>query len=74
MWFVTFRYFSTNKLTQKSDVYAFGVVLLEIISGRAPNDNKLSDPVQWNLVEYVRPSQITTPLFIDGWAAVLMYM
>ncbi|CAM6093584.1 unnamed protein product [Calypogeia fissa] len=48
------EYFFTNKLTQKSDVYAFGVVLLEIIAGRAPNNNRLDDPLQWNLSEYAR--------------------
>ncbi|KAL2928520.1 Proline-rich receptor-like protein kinase PERK1 [Bienertia sinuspersici] len=37
------EYASSGKLTEKSDVYSFGIVLLELISGRAP----------MNLVEWV---------------------
>ncbi|XP_030969815.1 LRR receptor-like serine/threonine-protein kinase IOS1 [Quercus lobata] len=31
---LAYRYYATNWLTEKSDVFSFGVVLLEIITGR----------------------------------------
>lgn len=34
-WF-TFRYYTTYQLSEKSDVFSFGVVLLEIITGQSP--------------------------------------
>ncbi|XP_059308702.1 proline-rich receptor-like protein kinase PERK9 [Lycium ferocissimum] len=48
------EYASTGKLTEKSDVYSYGVVLLELITGRKPVDT--SQPSgQENLVEWARP-------------------
>ncbi|KAE8821058.1 proline-rich receptor-like protein kinase PERK8 [Hordeum vulgare] len=48
------EYASTGKLTEKSDVFFFGVVLLELITGRKPVDTSrpLGDE---SLVEWLRP-------------------
>ncbi|XP_047095292.1 proline-rich receptor-like protein kinase PERK8 [Lolium rigidum] len=48
------EYASTGKLTEKSDVFSFGVVLLELITGRKPVDSTrpLGDE---SLVEWARP-------------------
>ncbi|KAL2486611.1 Serine/threonine-protein kinase CDL1 [Abeliophyllum distichum] len=48
------EYAMTGKLTFKSDIYSFGVVLLEIITGRKAIDNTRSGPEQ-NLVTWARP-------------------
>ncbi|MCD7467230.1 Proline-rich receptor-like protein kinase perk4 [Datura stramonium] len=46
------EYASTGKLTEKSDVYSYGVVLLELITGHRPVD-VISDGD--NLVDWARP-------------------
>lgn len=47
------EYASSGKLTEKSDVFSFGVVLLELITGRKPVD--ASQPLgDESLVEWVR--------------------
>ncbi|KAG6437954.1 hypothetical protein SASPL_102885 [Salvia splendens] len=48
------EYQRTGQLTVKSDVHSFGVVLLELITGKRAVDNKRS-PDQQNLVTWAEP-------------------
>ncbi|CAL1399103.1 unnamed protein product [Linum trigynum] len=48
------EYLATGHLTAKSDIYSFGVVLLEMLSGRRAID-KNRPSGQHNLVEWARP-------------------
>jgi serine/threonine-protein kinase PBS1 len=47
------EYASTGKLTIKSDIYSFGVVFLELITGRRVLDND-QPPGEQDLVAWVR--------------------
>ncbi|KAF9612174.1 hypothetical protein IFM89_038362 [Coptis chinensis] len=54
LWYVAPEYAMTGHLLVKSDVYSYGVVLLELLSGRKPVD--MSQPQgQENLVTWARP-------------------
>jgi len=46
------EYASSGKLTEKSDVFSFGVVLLELITGRKPVD-KTQPFLDDSMVEWV---------------------
>ncbi|XP_028754635.1 nodulation receptor kinase-like isoform X2 [Neltuma alba] len=48
------EYYTTQQLSAKSDVFSFGVVLLEIVSGREPlNIHRPRN--EWSLVEWTKP-------------------
>ncbi|XP_052197529.1 proline-rich receptor-like protein kinase PERK7 [Diospyros lotus] len=47
------EYASSGKLTEKSDVFSFGVMLLELITGRRPVDP--SNMMEDSLVDWARP-------------------
>uniref|UniRef100_A0A0D9VRG8 non-specific serine/threonine protein kinase n=1 Tax=Leersia perrieri TaxID=77586 RepID=A0A0D9VRG8_9ORYZ len=47
------EYASSGKLTDKSDVFSFGVMLLELITGRRPVDS--SNYMEDSLVDWARP-------------------
>ncbi|KAK9271952.1 hypothetical protein L1049_002319 [Liquidambar formosana] len=48
------EYFQHGKVSDKTDVYAFGVVLLELITGRKPIEGK-RPPGEENLVLWAKP-------------------
>ncbi|XP_028074840.1 nodulation receptor kinase-like [Camellia sinensis] len=73
------EYYSTQHLSAKSDVFSFGVVLLEIISGREPlNIHRPRN--EWSLVEWAKPyirnsriDEIVDPSIKGGYHAEAMW-
>ncbi|THG12137.1 hypothetical protein TEA_013903 [Camellia sinensis var. sinensis] len=73
------KYYSTQHLSAKSDVFSFGVVLLEIISGREPlNIHRPRN--EWSLVEWAKPyirnsriDEIVDPSIKGGYHAEAMW-
>ncbi|XP_058081492.1 nodulation receptor kinase-like [Magnolia sinica] len=73
------EYYSTQQLSAKSDVFSFGVVLLEIISGREPlNIHRPRN--EWSLVEWAKPfikesriEEIVDPNIKAGYHAEAMW-
>eukprot|EP00250_Pteridium_aquilinum_P019360 c24399_g1_i1 orf=731-3622(-) len=57
--YVAPEYAMTGHLLVKSDVYSYGVVLLELLSGRRPVD-QFKPPGQANLVTWARPLLTST--------------
>lgn len=49
------EYYSTLQLTEKSDIYSFGVVLLELICGREPYTRRSGTPDTFNLALWAKP-------------------
>ncbi|KAK9285498.1 hypothetical protein L1049_024692 [Liquidambar formosana] len=73
------EYYSTQHLSAKSDVFSYGVVLLEIISGREPlNIHRPRN--EWSLVEWAKPyireskiDEIVDPSLKGGYHAEAMW-
>ncbi|XP_076927556.1 putative receptor-like protein kinase At5g24010 [Bidens hawaiensis] len=62
------NYFYTGRLTRKSDVYAFGVVLIEVLSGRPALDESLDEGLAiWaqDLIKQGKLSHIVRPSLRD---------
>lgn len=49
------EYASSGKLTEKSDVFSYGVMLLELLTGRRPIDSR-SSFLEDSLVDWARPA------------------
>lgn len=55
------EYARSGKLTEKADVYSFGLVILEIVSGRKVVDNNF-EADEDNLLDWVSLTYLIIPL------------
>nr|XP_034582205.1 probable LRR receptor-like serine/threonine-protein kinase At1g56130 isoform X1 [Setaria viridis] len=68
------EYAMRGQLTEKADVFAFGVVVLEVVSGRSNTDNSLEErnvyllERAWGLYEGNQPLQILDPRLEEFYA------
>nr|CAK32638.1 putative symbiosis receptor-like kinase [Datisca glomerata]CAP62376.1 symbiosis receptor-like kinase [Datisca glomerata] len=73
------EYYTSHSLSAKSDVFSFGVVLLEIICGREPINVRMPRS-EWSLVEWAKPyirqsriDEIVDPSIKGGYHAEAMW-
>lgn len=59
--FFSNRYYISQQLTDKSDIYSFGVILLELISGQEAISNDSFGPNCRNIVQWVSFNLISPP-------------
>ncbi|MBA0822203.1 hypothetical protein Goarm_019017, partial [Gossypium armourianum] len=56
------EYYRLQKITEKSDIYSFGVVLCEVLCARAPIDRTAEDHMQISLAEWAQHCYINGTL------------
>lgn len=51
------RYYTTGKLNEKSDVYGYGILMMEVLTGRAPVVPS-ADPNHIFILDWVRQHRL----------------